>query len=74
MDDKLLIERIKSRAWHVQNLSEVEPDAQVVQVSEVVAIIEQLSVKLTETAQELAELKVSKFKSLVESQQFYANK
>ena len=52
MDDKLLIERIKSRAWHVQNLSEVEPDAQVVQVSEVVAIIEQLSVKLKDNQSE----------------------
>jgi len=46
MDEKVLIERIKSRAWHVQNLSEIEPDAQVVQISEVLAIIEQLSVKL----------------------------
>ena len=52
MDDKILIERIKSRAWHVQNLSEVEPDAQVVQVSEVLAIIEQLSVKLKDNQSE----------------------
>ena len=33
-----------------------------------------LRLKLTDTAQELAELKVSKFKSLVESQRFYSNK
>ncbi len=39
---KELLERIKSRSWNVENLADVDPDAQVVIVSEVESIIESI--------------------------------